>query len=61
MRIEKGHAATAELNGQTTARDLGLDKMLAKKKEYVGRLLRTRPVLEDPNRPVFVGVKPLDR
>lgn len=61
MRIEKGHAATAELNGQTTARDLGLDKMLAKKKEYVGRLLRTRPVLEDPDRPVFVGVKPIDR
>jgi methylglutamate dehydrogenase subunit C len=59
MRIEKGHAATAELNGMTTARDLGLDKMLAKKKDFIGRLMRHRPALEAPDRPVFVGVKPV--
>ena len=60
MRIEKGHPATAELNGQTTARDLGLDKMLAKKKDFIGRIMRQRPALEDADRPVLVGIKPVN-
>ncbi|WP_336490422.1 sarcosine oxidase subunit alpha family protein [Methylobacterium nigriterrae] len=61
MRIEKGHAAGAEINGQTTARDLGLGGMLAKKKDYVGRLMKERPALTDPDRPILVGVRPVDR
>ena len=32
MRIEKGHVAGNELNGQTTARDLGLDRMMSPRK-----------------------------
>ena len=60
MRIEKGHAAGAEINGQTTARDLGLGGMLAKKKDYVGRLMKERPALTDPERPIMVGVRPVD-
>ena len=60
MRIEKGHVSTAEINGQTTARDLGLSGMLAKKKDFVGRLLKDRPVLVDADRAVLVGVKPVD-
>ncbi|GJE42172.1 sarcosine oxidase subunit alpha family protein [Methylobacterium soli] len=61
MRIEKGHAAGAEINGQTTARDLGLGGMLAKKKDYVGRLMKERPALTDPDRPILVGFRPVDR
>ncbi|CAO4163680.1 sarcosine oxidase subunit alpha family protein [Methylorubrum populi] len=60
MRIEKGHAAGAEINGQTTARDLGLGGMLAKKKDYVGRLMKERPALTDPDRPVLVGFRPVE-
>ncbi|GJE28022.1 sarcosine oxidase subunit alpha family protein [Methylobacterium organophilum] len=60
MRIEKGHAAGAEINGQTTARDLGLGGMLAKKKDYVGRLLKERAGLTEPDRPTLVGFKPVD-
>ncbi len=60
MRIEKGHAAGAEINGQTTARDLGLSGMLAKKKDYVGRLMKERPALTDPDRPILVGFRPVD-
>ena len=60
MRIEKGHPATAELNGMTTARDLGLDRMLARKKDYVGRLMKEREALTEPDRPVLVGVTPVD-
>jgi sarcosine oxidase subunit alpha len=61
MRIEKGHAAGAEINGQTTARDIGLGGMLAKKKDYIGRLMKERPALVDPERPILVGFRPVDR
>jgi methylglutamate dehydrogenase subunit C len=61
MRIEKGHVAGNELNGQTTARDLGLDRMMSKKKDYIGRLMAARPALLDPDRPRFIGFRPIDR
>ena len=60
MRIEKGHVAGAELNGQTTARDLGLGRMLSKKKDFIGRVMAERPALADPERPALVGLKPVD-
>jgi heterotetrameric sarcosine oxidase alpha subunit len=60
MRIEKGHVAGNELNGQTTARDLGLDKMMSRKKDYIGRVMAARPALLDPGRPRFVGFRPVD-
>lgn len=58
LRVEKGHPAGGELNGQTTARDLGLAKMMATKKDFIGRVLAMRPALIDPARPVLVGLKP---
>jgi sarcosine oxidase subunit alpha len=61
LRIEKGHVAGGELNGQTTARDLGLEKMLSRKKDFIGRMLSQRPALTEPDRPVLVGFKPVDR
>ena len=60
MRIEKGHAAGNELNGQTTARDLGLGRMMSSKKDYIGRVLAGRPALLDPARPALIGFKPVD-
>ena len=61
MRIEKGHAAGGELNGQTTARDLSLARMLSTRKDYIGRMLAQRPAFLEPNRPSLVGFKPVDR
>ena len=61
MRIEKGHVAGSELNGTTTASDLGLARMMSTKKDFIGRVLAGRPALTDPNRPTLVGVKPVDR
>jgi sarcosine oxidase subunit alpha len=61
MRIEKGHVAGNELNGQTTARDLGLEKMMSRKKDYVGRIMAARPALIDSSRPRFVGFRPVDK
>jgi methylglutamate dehydrogenase subunit C len=61
MRIEKGHVAGNELNGTTTAADLGFGRMISKTKDCIGRVLAERPGLTDPLRPSLVGIKPLDR
>lgn len=60
MRIEKGHVAGNELDGRTTARDLGLGRMMSSKKDYVGRVLAGRPALLDGDRPSLIGCKPVD-
>ncbi|MGH9806073.1 MAG: glycine cleavage T C-terminal barrel domain-containing protein, partial [Terriglobia bacterium] len=61
MRIEKGHPAGNELNGQTTAADLGLGKLMSKKKSFIGKVMAQRPALTDPDRLLLVGFKPVDR
>jgi sarcosine oxidase subunit alpha len=58
MRIEKGHVTGAELNGTTTAHDIGLGRMMSAQKDYIGRVLAARPGLSAPDRPALVGVKP---
>jgi sarcosine oxidase subunit alpha len=60
LRIEKGHAAGPELNGQTTAADLGMGRMLKKSGDVVGRVLAGRPALANPGRPRLVGLRPAD-
>jgi sarcosine oxidase subunit alpha len=59
LRIEKGHAAGAELNGRTTAHDLGLGRMLSKTKAFIGREMAARPALTDTDRPRLVGLMPI--
>ena len=61
MRIEKGHPAGGELNGQTAAHHLGLGRMLATKKDYIGKAMATRPALTRDDGVRLVGLKPLDR
>ncbi|HEV2228770.1 MAG TPA: 2Fe-2S iron-sulfur cluster-binding protein [Steroidobacteraceae bacterium] len=61
LRIEKGHVTTAELNGNTSADDLGLQRMLKKSGDFVGRSLAGRPGLTEPDRLQLVGVRPVDR
>jgi sarcosine oxidase subunit alpha len=61
MRVEKGHVAGNEINGQTTARDLGLAKMLSTRKDYVGRVMALRPGLLASDRPTLAGFKPVNR
>jgi heterotetrameric sarcosine oxidase alpha subunit len=60
MRIEKGHVAGPEINGQTTAADIGLGKLVSTKKEFIGKALLQRPALTDPNRKALVGLVPAD-
>lgn len=60
MRIEKGHVSGNEINGQTSARDLGLGRMASTKKDFIGRVLSQRPAFLAPERPTLIGFKPVD-
>jgi len=61
MRIEKGHVTGNELNGTTTATDLGLGRMMSKKKDFIGRVLSQRAGLTDPYRPALIGIRPAEK
>ncbi|WP_299847311.1 sarcosine oxidase subunit alpha family protein [uncultured Roseovarius sp.] len=61
MRIEKGHAAGNELNGQTTALNLGLGGMVSSKKDCIGKTLAARPEMNRDDAIRLVGFRPVDR
>jgi sarcosine oxidase subunit alpha len=61
LRIEKGHVTGAELNGNTSADDLGFQRMLKKHGDFIGRALSQRAGLTAPDRLQLVGVRPLER
>jgi len=60
MRIEKGHAAGNELNGQTTAANIGLGRMVSKKKDSIGSTLSERDGMNTENDLALVGFKPVN-
>jgi sarcosine oxidase subunit alpha len=55
LRIEKGHVAGPELDGRTTAEDLGLAGMVSTKKPYIGAAMVEREGLTDAKRLKLVG------
>jgi sarcosine oxidase subunit alpha len=61
LRIEKGHVTGVELNGNTSADDLGFQRMLKKHGDFIGRALSQRAGLTAPDRLQLVGVRPLER
>ncbi|MYF08915.1 MAG: sarcosine oxidase subunit alpha, partial [Rhodospirillaceae bacterium] len=61
MRVEKGHAAGPELIGQTTARMLGMQRMVSKKKDCIGNILSERPGMNREDGLELMGFRPLDR
>jgi len=61
LRIEKGHVTGAELNGNTSADDLGMQRMLKKHGDFIGRALSQRSGLTAPERLQLVGVRPRAR
>ncbi len=60
MRIEKGHAAGNELNGTTTALNLGMGRMVSKTKDSIGSKLSEREGLNGEGQLYQVGIKPID-
>ena len=61
MRIEKGHVAGNELNGQTDARMIGLGNMVSRKKDFIGAALLDRPEQVREDGLQLVGLRPIDR
>jgi sarcosine oxidase subunit alpha len=61
MRIEKGHAAGNELNGHTTALNLGMGAMVSKKKDCIGNISSERPEMNREDAVRLVGFRPVDR
>ncbi|RVD19578.1 sarcosine oxidase subunit alpha family protein [Mesorhizobium sp. M7A.F.Ca.ET.027.02.1.1] len=59
LRIEKGHAAGPELNGQATAAMVGLGSMVSQKKDSVGAVMSRREGLAGDRRRL-VGLRAVD-
>jgi len=57
LRIEKGYLTAAEINGQTTPQDLGMERMAELGNPCIGHALLDRPGLHDPQRPRLVGLR----
>jgi methylglutamate dehydrogenase subunit C len=60
LRIEKGHVTGAELNGNTSADDLGFARMLKRHGDFIGRVLSRRAGMSASDRLQLVGVRALD-
>ncbi|PWE33794.1 sarcosine oxidase subunit alpha [Maritimibacter sp. 55A14] len=60
MRIEKGHAAGNELNGQTSAHHLGMGRMISRKKDCIGNAASERAELSREDGLRLVGLRPVD-
>ncbi len=61
MRIEKGHAAGNELNGQTTAAHLGMKGLISSKKDCIGKTMAAREELVREDGIRLVGFLPKDK
>lgn len=60
MRIEKGHAAGAELDGRATALNLNMAGMTGKETDFIGTVLSKRSAIQQDDQPRMVGLKPVD-
>jgi sarcosine oxidase subunit alpha len=56
LRIEKGHVTHAEADGRMTAEDLGLGKMVSKKKDAIGVRALRFAALNESGRKQLVGL-----
>ncbi|MEQ9242556.1 sarcosine oxidase subunit alpha family protein [Roseovarius indicus] len=59
LRIEKGFITHAEIHGRTTAFDIGMARMVSRKKDCIGKTMAARDGLMDETREQLVGLKPV--
>jgi sarcosine oxidase subunit alpha len=59
LRIEKGFITHAEIHGRVTAFDIGLQGMVSKKKDCIGKGASERPGLSGEAREQLVGLRPV--
>ena len=60
MRVEKGHATGNELNGTTSAPNLGMGRMVSETKDSIGSIMSHRNGMNITDDLIQVEVKPLD-
>ncbi|MFQ5934856.1 MAG: sarcosine oxidase subunit alpha family protein [Acidiferrobacterales bacterium] len=61
LRIEKGHVVVgAEIDGRTTADDLGLGRLVKTAGDFIGKRSLERPELRRDDRKQLVGIIPTD-
>jgi methylglutamate dehydrogenase subunit C len=58
LRIEKGFITHSEIHGRTTAFDIGMQGMMAAKKDFIGKAAAARPGLLGEAREQLVGLRP---
>ena len=61
LRIEMGHVAGSELDGRTIPYDNGLDGLVSKRKDFIGKRSLNRKAFIAQDRQKVVGVVPLDK
>ena len=61
LRIEMGHVAGSELDGRTIPYDNGLQGLVSKKKDFIGKRSLNRKAFIAEDRQKVVGVVPLDK
>ncbi len=61
LRIEMGHVAGSELDGRTIPYDNGLDGLVSKKKDFIGKRSLNRKAFTSSDRQRIVGVVPIDK
>jgi len=60
LRIEKGFVTHSEIDGRVTAHDIGMERMVSREKDCVGKTMSGRPGLSGPGREQLVGLRPVD-
>ena len=58
LRIEMGHVAGSELDGRTIPYDNGLEGLISKKKDFIGKRSLNRKAFTMEDRQKVVGVVP---
>ena len=61
LRIEMGHVAGSELDGRTIPYDNGLQGLVSKKKDFIGKRSLNREAFIKEDRQKVVGVVPVDK
>ncbi|MDG2403863.1 MAG: glycine cleavage T C-terminal barrel domain-containing protein, partial [Paracoccaceae bacterium] len=59
LRLEKGFLTHSEMEGRTTVTDLGMERMMSAKKDFIGKAAAARPGLVAADREQLVGLKTL--
>jgi sarcosine oxidase subunit alpha len=60
LRLEKGYLTHAEIDGRVGPSDLGLGKMMASGKDFIGKVMAARPAMAEAGRPRLIGLKPVE-